>query len=39
MEKVYRKSALKTGAVSLFDLGKQRKTTNAWKKLEICTYI
>ena len=35
MEKVCRKSALKTSAIPLINFGKQHKTTNACKKLEI----
>ena len=39
MEKVYRKSALKTSAAPLFNFGKYCKLTNACKKLEIYNYL
>ena len=41
IEKAYRKPALKTTTILLFNFGKQHKTTNACKKLQIYifTYI
>ena len=39
MEKLWRKSAVKTSPISIFNYGKESKTTNACKKLLKISYF